>query len=287
MSSRPSPSKSSTTVPPAVLLVPTPALRATSVKRGAATFERNRSGDRRCFAGTPLGMPAEQHRRQVQQPARLEVGRLAIGELREHVEGGGGAGEIVVPAALAQREQAPIRVGHHQAVVDLALAHGGDADRLVVEAPPLREIGVVGRVRRERVAGGREVAARGHHVALRGGDRAEVRWALARFSLVIGSSPGGSAASIASPCRRAAVTASVRARQSACRSWASTRGEIRASTSTRPELSSVARYFAISARARSQPTARSSRRRRGQRRTEQDERNEAGNRPAGHGKVYD
>ena len=105
-------------------------------------------GRQTMLRGHGVGMLAEQHRRQVQQPACLEVGGLAIGELREHAEGRGSARDVVVPAAGAQREQAPIRVGHHQAVVDLALAHRGDADRFVEQAPALRQIRVVGGVRR-------------------------------------------------------------------------------------------------------------------------------------------
>ncbi len=115
----------------------------------------------------------EQHRRQVQLPARLEVGRFAIGQPGEDVEGGLGTGEVVVASTVAQRKQAAIRVGHHQAVVDLALAHRGDADRLIVETPAGRQIRIVGGERLQGVARGGEVRARGDHVALRRGDGAE------------------------------------------------------------------------------------------------------------------
>ena len=164
MSKRPSLSKSSMMAPPARVRSGRPDSWATSVKCGAAPASA--SGDADQVVGRHrVRVLAERHVGDVQQPARLEVLRVLRQRPGEVLDGARGPGLVLVHAAPADREDAPLGVVVREAVLQFATPEVGDGNRQLERVRRLAH-GRIGRHQRrdglvrlvERLAGAGHLA---------------------------------------------------------------------------------------------------------------------------------
>ena len=210
-----------------------------------------------CALRDVLGIAAEDHVGQVQQPAHLEVvglhGQVAPGSAS--MAASAPAGLAVVPART-QREQAAVRARVDEAVVDLPRAACWRRREPRAGRGPGPEIRVVREEGRECGSARLELAAAPSMFPSKESTAAEARCRPPRCSTVTGSSQSPSPRSSASERRRAEATASFLALQRPSRSSPSADVGISVSTSTRPARSTTGLNRAAAARARAQLTAR-------------------------------